>query len=44
MAYLNAGDKAKAFDLLSEYKKRYYQLMTPAEKERLDSLIEQCQN
>ncbi len=42
MAYLNAGNKAKAFDLLSEYKKRYGQLMTPAEKERLDTLIEQC--
>jgi tetratricopeptide (TPR) repeat protein len=43
MAYLKAGDKTKAFDLLSEYKKRYYHLLTPAEKERLDSLIEQCQ-
>jgi hypothetical protein len=26
-----------------EYKKRYYYLMNPAEKERLDALIEQCQ-
>jgi len=43
MAYLNAGDKAKALDLLSEYKKRYYHLMAPAEKEKLDALIEQCQ-
>ena len=43
MAYLNTGDKTKAFDLLSEHKKRYYHLMTPAEKERLDAFIEQCQ-
>jgi arylsulfatase A-like enzyme/Flp pilus assembly protein TadD len=43
MAYLNAGDKAKALDLLRGYKKLYYDLMTPAEKERLDALIEQCQ-
>lgn len=43
IAYLNNGDKAKAFDLLSEYKKRYYHLMTPAEKERLDAFIKQCQ-
>jgi len=43
IAYLNTGNKTKAFDLLSEYKKRYYHLMPPAEKERLDALIEQCQ-
>ena len=43
LAYLNSSNKAKAFDLLSEYKKRYYHLMTPAERERLDALIEQCQ-
>ena len=43
IAYLNTGNKAKAFDLLSEYKKRYYHLMTPAEKERVDTLIEQSQ-
>jgi arylsulfatase A-like enzyme/Tfp pilus assembly protein PilF len=42
IAYLNTGNKAKALDLLSEYKKRYYHLMTPAERERLNALIEQC--
>jgi len=42
IAYLNSGNKTKAFNLLSEYKKRYYHLMAPAEKERLDALIEQC--
>jgi arylsulfatase A-like enzyme/Flp pilus assembly protein TadD len=43
IAYLKTGNKAKAFDLLSEYKKRYSHLMPPAERERLDALIEQCQ-
>ncbi|UCC40460.1 MAG: sulfatase-like hydrolase/transferase [Candidatus Aminicenantes bacterium] len=43
IAYLNTGNKTKAFDLLSEYKKRYYNLMAPAEREKLDALIEQCQ-
>jgi tetratricopeptide (TPR) repeat protein len=43
IAYLNTGDKTKAFDLLSEHKKRYYHLLTPAEKEKLDAFIEQCQ-
>jgi arylsulfatase A-like enzyme/Flp pilus assembly protein TadD len=43
LAYLNTGNKTKALNLLSEYKKRYYHLMTPAEKEKLDALIEQCQ-
>ena len=43
LAYLYTGNKAKAFDLLSEYKKRYYHLMPPAEREKLDALIEQCQ-
>ena len=42
MAYLNTGNKAKASDLLSEYKRRYYDLMSPADRERLDALIEQC--
>ncbi len=42
LAYLNTGNKAKALDLLNEYKKRYSHLMPPAERERLDALIEQC--
>ncbi|NIO49549.1 MAG: sulfatase-like hydrolase/transferase [Candidatus Aminicenantes bacterium] len=42
LAYLNTGNKAKALDLLSEYKKRYSHLMAPTDKERLDALIEQC--
>jgi arylsulfatase A-like enzyme/Flp pilus assembly protein TadD len=43
LAYLYTGNKAKALDLLREYKKRYYHLMPPAEREKLDALIEQCQ-
>jgi arylsulfatase A-like enzyme/Flp pilus assembly protein TadD len=43
MAYLNSGNKVKAFEMLSEYKKRHYHLMSPAERERLDALMEKCQ-
>lgn len=43
MAYLNSGNKVKAFEMLSEYKKRHYHLMSPAERERLDVLLEECQ-
>ena len=42
MAYFNTGDKAKALDLFSEFKKRYYQRLSPADREKLDSFIEQC--
>ncbi|NIM91437.1 MAG: sulfatase-like hydrolase/transferase [Candidatus Aminicenantes bacterium] len=41
--YLNTGDKVKAFDILSDYKKQYYHLMLPAERERLDALLENTQ-
>jgi len=40
MAYLSSGNKVKAFEMLSEYKKRYYHLMSPAERKRLDELME----
>ncbi len=43
MAYLSSGNKVKACDMLSEYKKRYYSLMPPSDKERLDALLEECQ-
>ena len=43
LAYLYTGNKAKALDLLLDYKKRYFHLMVPAEREKLDALIEQCQ-
>jgi tetratricopeptide (TPR) repeat protein len=42
-AYLNTGDKGKAFEILSDYKKRYYHLMPPAEREKLDALLEKSQ-
>lgn len=42
LAYLYSDDKPRALDLLLEYKKRYGQLMTPAEREKLDALIDQC--
>ncbi len=43
MAHLNSGNKVKAFEMLSEYKKRHYHLMSPDERERLDALMEKCQ-
>lgn len=43
LAYMYTGNKAKALNLLLEYKKRYYRLMAPAEREKLDALIRQCQ-
>jgi arylsulfatase A-like enzyme/Flp pilus assembly protein TadD len=42
MAYLSSGNKEKACDMLSEYKNRYYPLMPPADKERLDALLDEC--
>ncbi len=39
-SYLNTGDKVKAFAILSDYKKRYYHFMPPAEREKLDALLE----
>jgi tetratricopeptide (TPR) repeat protein len=42
-SYLNTGDKVKAFDILSDYKKQYYHLMPPADREKLDALLEKSQ-
>ena len=42
-AYLSTGEKGKAFDILSDYKKRYYHLMPPADREKLDALLEKSQ-
>ncbi len=42
MAHFNLGNKAKALELLTEYKKRYYSLLAPADREKLDALIAQC--
>lgn len=43
MAYLSFEDKVKAFEILTEYKKLYYHLMPPTEREKLDALLEECQ-
>jgi len=41
-AYLNAGDKMKAFQLLTDYKRQYFQLMPPVEREKLNALLEKA--
>jgi len=41
-AYLNAGDKATAFDMLRDYKDHYYHLIPPAEREKLNSFLEKA--
>jgi tetratricopeptide (TPR) repeat protein len=43
MAYLSSGNKAKAYEMFSEYKKRYSHLLSPSERKQLDSLLEECQ-
>jgi len=43
VAYLNTGDKAKACEMLNDYKKRYYQLMSAEDKARLDEFLKNCQ-
>lgn len=43
MAYLSSGNKVKAYEMFSEYKKRYSHLLSPAEQKQLDSLLEECQ-
>jgi arylsulfatase A-like enzyme/Tfp pilus assembly protein PilF len=42
-AYLDTGDKVKAFHVLSDFKERYYHLIPPAEREKLDTLLEKSQ-
>ncbi len=42
MAHINAGNKARALDLLIEFKKRYSGRLSSADREKLDALIEQC--
>ena len=41
-AYLKTGEKAKAFEMLRDYKEQYYHLVPPVERERLDSLLEKA--
>jgi tetratricopeptide (TPR) repeat protein len=44
IAYLDTGNKVKACGMLNDYKKRYYDLMSPAEKAKFDNLMKNCQN
>ncbi len=41
-AYLNTGDKMKAFQLLTDYKRQYFQLMPPVDREKLNALLEKA--
>jgi tetratricopeptide (TPR) repeat protein len=41
-AYLDTGDKAKAFDVLSDYKKQYDHLISSAEREKIKALLEKA--
>ena len=42
-AYLITENKVKAFDILSDFKKRNYQLMTAVERDKLNDLLEKSQ-
>jgi arylsulfatase A-like enzyme/Flp pilus assembly protein TadD len=42
-AYLRKGDKTKALKYLNEYKKKEYNRLPQKEKEKLDALIQSCQ-
>lgn len=44
IAYLHTGRNVKACEMLRDYKKRYYNLMSPAEKTKFDNLMRNCQN
>jgi pentatricopeptide repeat protein len=44
LAYLDTGNKIKACEMLRDYKKRYYNLMSPAERANFDNLMRNCQN
>ncbi len=44
LAYLNTGNKAKACEMLNDYKKQYYHLMATDDRIRLDDLLKNCQN
>ncbi len=40
--YLDSGDKAKAFDVLSDYKKQYDHLIPSVEREKIKALLEKA--
>jgi len=43
LAHRDKGDKAKALDYLNRYKQRNYELLPPDERQKLDSLIKECE-
>jgi len=42
LAYLYKGDKFKALDYLSKYKKNFSHLLSPTQREKLEALIQEC--
>ncbi len=42
-AYLDQGDKVKALDYLSKYKRKNYQHLSPDERQKLDAMIQECE-
>lgn len=42
LAYLEAGNKAKALSSFRKYKSMYYPLLSKADRENLDDLIQKC--
>ena len=42
-AYLNTGNKAKACEMLNDYKEKYYQSLSPEDRAKLDELLKTCQ-
>ncbi len=44
LAYLAKGDHAKALEVLTKYKNENYQSLSPAERNKLDTLLQKIQN
>lgn len=44
LAYLNTGNKVKACEMLNEYKKQYYHLLSPDERAKFDNIMKNCRN
>jgi arylsulfatase A-like enzyme/Flp pilus assembly protein TadD len=42
LTHLAKGDKAQALDYFRQYKEKFYGVLAPAEKEKLDALIQSC--
>jgi tetratricopeptide (TPR) repeat protein len=42
LVHLTLGNKTKALEMLEDFKTRYYHLMPPAERLKLDNLMKEC--